>query len=71
MAGEFLSDIQGIRSRARQHIERGAVTEGYQGDLDTIIRGLNDVLATEIICVLRYKRHFYAVPRPGRLFPAG
>ena len=39
MAGEFLSDIQGIRSRARQHIERGAVTGGYQGDLDTIIRG--------------------------------
>jgi len=59
MAGEFLSDIQGIRSRARQHIERGAVTEGYQGDLVTIIRLLNDVLATEIVCVLRYKRHFY------------
>jgi bacterioferritin len=59
MAGEFLSDIQGIRSRARQHIERGAVTEGYQADLDTIIRILNDVLATEIVCVLRYKRHFY------------
>ncbi len=59
MQEEFLSDIQALRSRARRHIERGAVTEGYQADLNTVIRLLNEALATEIVCVLRYKRHFY------------
>ena len=53
----FLSDIQEIRRRARQHMEKGAVTEAYQIDLDTAIRLLNEALATEIVCVLRYKRH--------------
>ena len=55
----FLTDIQEIRRRARQHIEKGAVTEGYQGDRDTVIRLLNEALATEIVCVLRYKRHYF------------
>ena len=55
----FLSDIQEIRRRARQHMEKGAVTEGYKCDLDTAVRLLNEALATEIVCVLRYKRHFY------------
>ena len=59
MSEEFLSDIQALRSRARRHIERGAVNEGYQADLATVIRLLNEALATEIVCVLRYKRHFY------------
>lgn len=59
MAGEFLSDIQSIRDRARQHIERGAVTAGYKADLPSVILILNEALATEIVCVLRYKRHFY------------
>jgi bacterioferritin len=59
MAGEFLSNIQTIRDRARQHIEKGAVTEGYKADLPTVIRILNDALATEIVCILRYKRHYY------------
>lgn len=59
MAKEFLTDIKTIRKRARQHIEDGAVTEGYKGDRDTVIRLLNEALATEIVCVLRYKRHFY------------
>ncbi len=59
MANEFLSDIKTLRERARKHIEKGAVTEGYRGDLDTIIRLLNESLATEIVCVLRYKRHFF------------
>src|SRR3954471_20589709 len=53
----FLSDIQEIRRRARQHMEKGAVTEGYQADLETVHRLLNEALATEIVCVLRYKRH--------------
>src|SRR5438874_1762644 len=55
----FLSDIQEIRRRARKHIEQGAVTENYKADLTTSIRVLNEALATEIVCVLRYKRHHY------------
>ena len=55
----FLSDIQEIRRRARQHIEQGAVTANNTADLTTSIRVLNEALATEIVCVLRYKRHHY------------
>ena len=54
----FVSDIEEIRRRARQHIENGAVTQGYQADRETVIKILNDALATEIVCVLRYKRHW-------------
>lgn len=59
-AGEFVSDIQEIRRRARQHIEEGAVTQGYRADRETVIRLLNEALATELVCVLRYKQHHYA-----------
>jgi bacterioferritin len=59
MSGEFVSDLKAIRKRARKHIERGAVTDGYKGDLKTVLRLLNEGLATEIVCVLRYKRHYY------------
>jgi bacterioferritin len=55
----FLSDITEIRRRARQHIENGAVTEAYKGDRNVVLRVLNEALATEIVCVLRYKRHHY------------
>lgn len=55
----FLTDIQTIRQRARKHIEDGAVTAGYKADRATVIKLLNEALATEIVCVLRYKRHFY------------
>jgi bacterioferritin len=55
----FLTDIQALRARARQHIEQGAVTAGYRGDRETVIRLLNEALATEIVCVLRYKRHYF------------
>jgi bacterioferritin len=55
----FLSDIQEIRRRARQHIETGAVTPGYRADRETVIKILNEALATEIVCVLRYKRHYF------------
>ena len=55
----FLTDIKTIRARARQHLERGAVTEGYSADRETVLRLLNEALATEIVCVLRYKRHYY------------
>src|SRR5205809_4198781 len=55
----FLSDIEEIRRRARKHIEQGAVTESYKADLETSIRVLNEALATEIVCVLRYRRHYF------------
>lgn len=55
----FLSDIKAIRKRARQHIDRGAITDGYKADRDTVIKLLNEALATEIVCVLRYKYHYY------------
>jgi len=59
MSNEFLTDIKTLRARARQHIEKGAVTEGYTANLETVIRILNEALATEIVCVLRYKRHYF------------
>ncbi len=55
----FLTDVQTLRKRAREHIEKGAVTPGYAADRDTVIKLLNEALATEIVCVLRYKRHYY------------
>ena len=55
----FVTDIQTLRARARQHIEQGAVTQGYSADRDTVLRLLQEALATEIICVLRYKRHYF------------
>src|SRR3989441_9416983 len=55
----FLSDVQELRRRARRHIEAGAVTESYRGDRETVIKLLNEALATEIVCVLRYKRHYF------------
>ena len=57
--GSFTMDIQGIRDRARKHIEEGAMTSGYKGKADVVLRLLNDALATELVCVLRYKRHYY------------
>lgn len=59
MESTFVIDIKGIREKARQHIEDGAVTGGYTGDRTVINSLLNDALATEIVCVLRYKRHYY------------
>jgi len=53
----FLTDIKELRRRARQHMEQGAVTEGYKADLQTVLRLLNEALSTELVCVLRYKRH--------------
>src|SRR5471030_2086250 len=54
-----LSDIKTLRERARQHIEKGAVTSGYAADRETVIKLLNEALATELVCVLRYKRHYF------------
>ncbi len=54
-----LTDDQTLRQRARQNIEDGAVTEGYHADRKTVLRLLNESLATELVCYLRYKRHYF------------
>jgi len=56
---DALSDVKTLRARARKHLEQGAITEGYQADRETVLRLLGEALATEIVCVLRYKRHYY------------
>jgi bacterioferritin len=55
----FLTDVKELRRRAREHLENGAVTEGYGADRTMVIKLLNDALATEIVCVLRYRRHHF------------
>src|SRR3954453_3906104 len=56
---EFLTDIKTLRERARMEIDKGPVTTAYGADLPRVIQVLNEALATEIVCVLRYKRHYY------------
>jgi bacterioferritin len=58
--GAFLTDVKTLRDRARQHLEEGAVTSTYQGDVQKTIEILQSVLATEIVCVLRYTMHAVA-----------
>jgi bacterioferritin len=58
-AKNFMTDIQTIRDRARHHIEQGAVTDGYRANRQTVVKLLNAALATELVCVLRYKRHYF------------
>lgn len=55
----FLTDIKTLRDRARRHIEEGAVTDSYQANRDVVLKLLNEALATELVCVLRYKRHYF------------
>jgi len=55
----FMTDIKTLRRRAREHMEQGAMTPGYKADRDVVVKLLNEALATEIVCVLRYKRHYF------------
>ncbi len=57
--GQFLTDVKTLRKRARNQMERGAMTPGYKAKAEIVIKLLNEALASEIVCVLRYKRHFY------------
>ena len=57
--GDFLKDIEAIRRRAREHLAEGAVTRAYKADRSRVLKVLNEVLATETVCTLRYKRHYY------------
>jgi bacterioferritin len=56
---DFVADIEAIRKRAREHMDDGAVTQSYKANRDQVVKLLNDSLATELVCVLRYKRHHY------------
>lgn len=58
-SGGFLTDVKELRRRARAHMERGAVTEGYEADRKTVLALLNTSLASELVCVLRYRRHYF------------
>ena len=59
-----MSDVTTLRERARRHIEEGAVTEGYGANREVVLKLLNEALATELVCVLRYKRHYYMAQGP-------
>ncbi len=56
----FLSDVQSLRQRAREQMEKGPVTAAYGADLDRVLEVLNQSLATELVCVLRYRQHHFA-----------
>jgi bacterioferritin len=58
-AAKGLSSVQEMRERARRHVESGAVTEEYTANRAEVIRILNEALATELVCILRYKSHYY------------
>src|ERR1700729_2942238 len=55
----FFTDVKTLRERARGHMLEGAVTPGYAGNTELACKILNEALATEIVCVLRYKRHYF------------
>jgi len=57
---DFSMDIAKIKERARAHMDKGAVTGNYKGDVQAVIQVLNEVLATELVCTLRYRRHYYS-----------
>src|SRR3954453_23803445 len=59
MATDFLQDISRLRDDARAHMEKGPITDAYGADVQRVIDVCNDALATELVCVLRYKRHYF------------
>ncbi|HVC21841.1 MAG TPA: ferritin-like domain-containing protein [Candidatus Dormibacteraeota bacterium] len=59
MKGDFVMRIETIRKQAREHIDEGPITPSYGADKERVIKVLNEVLATELVCVLRYLRHYY------------
>ena len=56
---EFLTDVATLRANARAHMDQGPITDAYGADRSRVVDVLNEVLATELVCVLRYKRHYY------------
>lgn len=60
-----LTDVRTLRERARKHIDDGAVTGSYSADRETVLRLLNEALATELVCNLRYRRHYFMASGPN------
>jgi bacterioferritin len=60
-----LTDVRTLRERARQHMDDGAVTEGYAADREAVLKLLNEALATEVVCNLRYRRHYFMASGPS------
>jgi len=56
---EFLTDVTTLRANARENMKMGPVTDAYGADLERVLYVLNQALATELVCVLRYKRHYF------------
>jgi bacterioferritin len=56
---DFLTDVKTLRERARAEMEKGPVTDAYAADRDRVVQVLNEALATELVCILRYKRHYF------------
>jgi len=59
MSSPMIRDLEEIRKRAREHVENGAVTPSYGADREMVVKLLNEALATELVCTLRYKRHYF------------
>ena len=56
---DFLTDVETLRKRAREHLDKGPITDAYGADRERVISVLNEVVATELVCYLRYKRHYF------------
>ncbi|HZQ26308.1 MAG TPA: ferritin-like domain-containing protein [Acidimicrobiales bacterium] len=59
MSGDFLTDVETLRRSAREKMDEGPVTDAYGADRERVIAVLNEALATELVCYLRYKRHYF------------
>jgi len=60
-----LTDVRTLRERARQRLDDGAVTKSYAADRGTVLKLLNEALATEVVCNLRYRRHYFMASGPN------
>jgi bacterioferritin len=67
---QFLTDVKTLRERASQQIDMGPITDAYGADRERVIAVLNEVLATELVCYLRYKRHYFTAKGAANAQPA-
>jgi bacterioferritin len=65
MADATMTDVRTLRERARQRIDDGAVTKGYSANREAVLKLLNQALATEVVCNLRYRRHYFMASGPN------
>ncbi|HCA90083.1 MAG TPA: bacterioferritin, partial [Legionellales bacterium] len=70
MKSKFIVDIENIQQQARQNLAKGAITDNYKINLDSVYDMLNAALATEMVCTLRYKQHYYKATEFGATIAA-